>query len=46
MWKLCTYLKYICSKLIKMIFPKGFFLVFFCVEPILTDIDLHFLYNY
>lgn len=29
-----------------MIFPKGFFFVFFSVESILTDIDLHFLYNY
>ena len=29
-----------------MIYPKGFFVVFFSVESILTDIDLHFLYNY
>lgn len=44
MSKLCTYVKYICSKL-KTDFSKCFFPQYFCVEPILTNIDLVFLYN-
>ena len=42
--KLCTYAKYICSKLKNDFFPNGFFSYFF-LEPILAYIDLVFLYN-